>query len=61
MMPERHEFDDDAVCVICGFDGAEWKHLQTPGELQPLCKQGAERKEILRINQRWVAYREQQA
>lgn len=19
-----HEFDDDAVCIHCGFDGAEW-------------------------------------
>lgn len=19
-----HEYDDDAVCIHCGFDGAEW-------------------------------------
>lgn len=36
----RHDFDADAVCVKCGFDGAEWRHLnnvtgqRTP---QPLC------------------------
>ena len=22
----RHEFDEDACCVHCGFDGAEWHH-----------------------------------
>jgi hypothetical protein len=22
----RHEFDDDAVCIHCNFDGAEWSH-----------------------------------
>lgn len=22
----HHEYDDDAVCVKCGFDGAEWSH-----------------------------------
>lgn len=21
-----HEWDDDAVCIHCGFDGAEWAH-----------------------------------
>ena len=21
-----HRFDDDAVCIHCGFDGAEWWH-----------------------------------
>jgi predicted alpha/beta-fold hydrolase len=21
-----HDFDDDAVCKRCGFDGAEWYH-----------------------------------
>lgn len=39
-----HVLDNDATCVCCGFDGAEWHHwrhsthegqaLQTP---QPLC------------------------
>jgi len=19
-----HDFDDDCVCLLCGFDGAEW-------------------------------------
>jgi hypothetical protein len=19
-----HEYDDDGVCIVCGFDGAEW-------------------------------------
>ncbi len=22
--PRRHVWDDDAVCIYCGFDGAEW-------------------------------------
>ena len=22
----KHYFDDDAVCTLCGFDGAEWFH-----------------------------------
>jgi hypothetical protein len=22
----KHDFDEDAVCVHCGFDGAEWWH-----------------------------------
>lgn len=22
----RHEWDDDACCIHCGFDGAEWGH-----------------------------------
>jgi hypothetical protein len=22
----EHEFDDDAACIHCGFDGAEWHH-----------------------------------
>ena len=24
-----HQFDDDAVCTVCGFDGAEWQHWKT--------------------------------
>lgn len=41
-----HEWDDDATCVRCGFDGAEWhwwrysthegKAMQTP---MPWCKE----------------------
>jgi hypothetical protein len=23
-----HNFDEDAVCTDCGFDGAEWSHLR---------------------------------
>jgi len=23
-----HDFDDDSVCTKCGFDGAEWWHLE---------------------------------
>jgi hypothetical protein len=23
-----HDFDDDSVCRRCGFDGAEWWHLE---------------------------------
>jgi hypothetical protein len=25
---QRHDFDDDSVCRKCGFDGAEWWHLE---------------------------------
>jgi len=36
-----HEFDDDAVCVHCGFDGAEFSHLRQQGHVSredyPLC------------------------
>ncbi len=40
----RHEWDEDACCVHCGFDGAEWghwKHHTYEGRAsdlkQPLC------------------------
>jgi|GEM_PF-2618028 len=41
----RHEFDDDAVCIHCGFDGAEWWHwkkhthegLAQPDAKEPQC------------------------
>lgn len=40
----RHEFDDDACCIHCGFDGAEWSHWKknthegrASDEKQPLC------------------------
>jgi hypothetical protein len=41
----QHEWDDDAVCVRCGFDGAEWWHWRhntyegkaADGARQPLC------------------------
>ncbi len=23
---QRHEWDEDACCIHCGFDGAEWWH-----------------------------------
>jgi hypothetical protein len=39
-----HDYDDDAVCVICGFDGAEWVHYRNTrhpddrdGERAPEC------------------------
>jgi hypothetical protein len=36
-----HEFDDDACCVHCGFDGAEWSWLKRQGQVsedqRPLC------------------------
>ena len=41
-----HTYDEDAVCIHCGFDGAEWHHwrfntheghaMQTPA---PSCNQ----------------------
>lgn len=36
-----HEWDDDAVCIYCGFDGAEWhhwKHHTYEGKAQPDAK-----------------------
>lgn len=39
--PKGHEFDDDAVCIHCGFDGAEWhhwKHHTYEGKAQPEAK-----------------------
>ena len=41
MDDDRHEFDDDAVCVKCGFDGAEWHHWKFTtyeGQSQPEVK-----------------------
>lgn len=42
-----HEWDDDACCIICGFDEAEWwhwKHNTYEGRAsiikQPPCKKG---------------------
>jgi hypothetical protein len=37
-----HEFDEDAVCMHCGFDGAEWSHLKRhthPDDADPNAKQ----------------------
>ena len=33
-----HEWDDDACCIHCGFDGAEWRHLREEGEPMPMCE-----------------------
>lgn len=36
--PQRHEWDDDACCIHCGFDGAEWhwwRHHTYEGKSQP--------------------------
>ena len=43
--PLPHEFDDDACCIHCGFDGAEWHHWKNhtwegkgqPDAKPPLC------------------------
>ncbi len=38
----HHEWDDDGVCIYCGFDGAEWhwwKHSTYEGRAQPEAKQ----------------------
>ena len=37
-----HEVDDDSICVHCGFDSAEWWHLERMKEPenrepQPIC------------------------
>lgn len=56
-----HEWDDDACCVHCGFDGAEWwhgKHRTYEGrasnETMPLCdrapQQDSAPEKALRIN-----------
>lgn len=38
----QHEYDDDCVCVKCGFDGAEWAHWRRSvgynGMAQPKCQ-----------------------
>lgn len=26
--PIRHDFNEDSICRLCGFDGAEWWHLE---------------------------------
>lgn len=44
----QHEYDEDGVCVICGFDGAEWVHYRAsqhpddrdPNERTPQCTGG---------------------
>ena len=39
---DEHDFDDDAVCRRCGFDGAEWhwwKHSTYEGRAQPEARQ----------------------
>jgi hypothetical protein len=36
-----HNFDEDAVCTDCGFDGAEWAHWRHhtwEGKAQPEAK-----------------------
>lgn len=40
----EHHWDDDCICLNCGFDGAEWwhwKHMTYEGKAstlkQPLC------------------------
>lgn len=45
VVPGMHDFDDDAICRKCGFDGAEWwhwKHCTYEGnasdEKQPRCR-----------------------
>lgn len=40
----KHELDDDGVCIHCGFDGAEWWHLERMKEPEnrepsPPCKE----------------------
>jgi hypothetical protein len=41
-LTEQHDLDEDACCVICGFDAAEWWHLERhkpkeERERQPEC------------------------
>lgn len=49
--PLPHEWDEDACCIHCGFDGAEWyywKHSTYEGrasaQKQPLCTRYADTK-----------------
>ena len=38
----HHDFDDDACCIHCGFDGAEWhqwRHNTWEGRAQPEARQ----------------------
>lgn len=39
---KKHDLDDDSVCTRCGFDAAEWWHLErqkpkTDREQEPPC------------------------
>jgi hypothetical protein len=39
----QHEYDEDAICIHCGLDGAEWWHLNSnvpkdQREPTPTCK-----------------------
>jgi hypothetical protein len=43
----QHSWDEDSVCIKCGFDGAEWYHWKhntyegvASKEKQPLCTGG---------------------
>lgn len=44
-----HVYDGDAVCVVCGHDGAEWHHwkhstyegIASPAAREPGCKREA--------------------
>lgn len=43
MGASNHELDDDSCCIYCGFDAAEWWHLekQKPKDdrdPQPICE-----------------------
>ena len=45
----RHEWDEDACCVKCGFDGAEWSHWKkntyegiASDEKMPLCGESSQ-------------------
>lgn len=41
-MLAHHDFDDDACCIHCGFDGAEWHHWRHntwEGRAQPEARQ----------------------
>lgn len=52
--PYAHVYDGDAVCVVCGHDGAEWHHwrhsthegIASPGAREPSCKREATQAEI---------------
>lgn len=44
-----HDFDDDACCIHCGFDGAEWHHWRhntyeglATRDTQPPCSEYSE-------------------
>jgi hypothetical protein len=47
---EGHNYDEDCICTRCGFDGAEWWHLEKmkpkeDRESEPVCDRAPDRED----------------